>query len=85
MIEEEHFELDPLWDRKPVEFLEDWGDVDADAGKHLRVWMVCSNNAVAIINSGHDEGVDQWYLTSEVSIKLEHCAEISRCDTIMMH
>lgn len=58
MSEEKDFELDVLWDREPVEVLEDRGDVKAGVGVCeqrgsrvlngvcLGVWMVAIKNAV---------------------------------------
>lgn len=73
--EEGYFELDPLWDREPVEVLEDGvdvimavGEVERASSRVLEVlefiqelgWCAMED-AVAIVNSGRDEGVDQGF------------------------
>ena len=77
--EEKEFELDALWDREPVEVLEDRGDVVTGTGmgeqtgsRVLNVlefiedfgwWAV--ENAVAVVNSGSDESVDESFGSRE--------------------
>ena len=77
--EEEYFELNLLSDGKPVEFLEDVGDVvtGADVGeqagsrvldvlKFIEDFGRCAEeDAGAVVNSGSDEGVDQSFCSRE--------------------
>ena len=77
--EDEYFELNPLRDGEPVEFLEDGGDVVAGAGegeqagsrvldvlKFIEEFGWCAKeDAVAVVNSGSGEGVDQGFCSRE--------------------
>ena len=71
--------MNPLRDGEPVEFLEDGGDVVTGAGvgeqagsrvldklKFIEEFGRCAKeDAVAVVNSGRDESVDQSFCSRE--------------------
>ena len=77
--EDECFELNLLRDGEPVEFLEDGGDVVTGAGvgeqagsgvldvlKITKEFGWCAKeDAVAVVNSGSDESMDQGFCSRE--------------------